>query len=125
MDKTENIETWNKKRIIIAIAIITLLIIGGILLKNSILGTKFSPSSFLKSVKGVSSQKVDKPVPLPIKATIQEKLDTIKKDINSLNIVDIASSSPQVQKIINDLNSIKDYPKNEAKDLCQKICGGL
>lgn len=132
MDKTESRETWNKKRVIFAFIIFILLGTAIILFKDSVLGLnkKFS----LKSVMGIDTKREEKAKnsssnsksgSLQIKAAIQEKLDTIKKDINNLNIVNIASSSPQVQKIINDLNSLRNYPKHEVKDICQKICGGL
>ena len=132
MDKTGSIETWNRKRIVFAFMVVALLGLGAYSLKNIILSK--SKQFSLKSVMGINSQKDNKikslsdnskSASIPLQAVIQEKLDTIKKDINGLNIVDIASSSPQVQKIINDLNSLKDYPKHEVKDICQKICGGI
>jgi hypothetical protein len=43
--------------------------------------------------------------------------------------VEIASSSPQMQKILNDIKSLEQYPANQAKEFCrqiyEKICGGL
>lgn len=139
MDKIHTIETWNKKRVFITLLIIVLLIGFGIktfvLDKNKDFFAMLSSPAFLKSVMGVNTQKEDRvkgekstkknTSSLPIQATIKEKLDELKKEVNSLNIVDIASSSPQIQKIINDLNVLKEYPANEAKEICQKICGGL
>lgn len=138
MDKTGIIETWNKKKILITLLIVVLLIGFGaktfVLSKNKDFFSVHTVPTFLKSVMGVNTQK-DKEKganstkkntsSLPIQAVIKEKLDDLKKEVNSLNVVDIASSSPQIQKIINDLNSLKEYPANEAKEICQKICGGL
>lgn len=139
MDKTENIETWNKKRVFITLLIIVLLIGLGIktfvLSKNKDLFAIQKGTAFLKAVMGVDTQKEDKvkdekatknnTSSLPIQAVIKEKLDTLKKEVNNLNVSDIATSSPQIQKIINGLNVLKEYPANEAKEICQKICGGL
>lgn len=138
MDKIDTIETWNKKKIFITLVIIVLLVGFGIktfvLGKNKDFFAMQTVPTFLKSVMGVNTQKEDKvkgestkknTSSLPIQATIKEKLDELKKEVNSLNVVDIATSSPQIQKIIKDLNVLKEYPANEAKEICQKICGGL
>ena len=135
MDKTQSIETWNKKKILITLLIVVLLIGFGaktfVLSKNKDFFSVHTVPTFLKSVMGVNTQK-DKEKgestkkntsSLPIQAVIKEKLDDLKKEVNSLNVVDIASSSPQIQKIINDLNSLKEYPANEAKEICKQICG--
>jgi hypothetical protein len=37
--------------------------------------------------------------------------------------MEVASSSPQVQKILNDIKALQQYPANQIKDLCRKICG--
>lgn len=137
MDKIDTIETWNKKKIFITLLIIVLLVGFGIktfvLSKNKDFFAMHTVPTFLKSVMGINTQK-DKvkgestkknTSSLPIQAVIKEKLDTLKKEVNNLNVTDIATSSPQIQKIINDLNSLKEYPANEAKEICQKICGGL
>lgn len=115
-----------KKIIILAFVAI----IGGLLLYLSLflfLGkNKLSLSK--KSVKGISAQK-QKDASLPsasnLQSSLQQKLDSIKQEVSKLDIKDIASSSPQVQKLINDLNAVKNYPGNQAKEICQKICGGL
>lgn len=137
MDKIHTIETWNKKRVFITLIIIVLLVGFGIktfiLSKDKDFFAMHTVPTFLKSVMGVNTQKnkvkgestKKNTSSLPIQATIKEKLDELKKEVNSLNVVDIASSSPQIQKIINDLNSLKEYPVNEAKEICQKICRGL
>lgn len=137
MDKIDTIETWNKKKIFITLLIIVLLVGFGIktfvLSKNKDFFAMHAVPTFLKSVMGVNTKK-DKvkgestkknTSSLPIQAVIKEKLNTLKKEVNNLNVTDIATSSPQIQKIINDLNSLRQYPVNEAKEICQKICGGL
>jgi len=135
MDKTESIESWNKKRILITVLIAVLLGFGGYGVKSYVLDKAVSVPNFLKSVLGVDRSQKEvktkglntntKSIPLPLQAIIGEKLDNLKKEVNNLNVVDIASSSPQVQKIINDLNALKQVPLDEAKEICQKVCSGL
>jgi len=117
----------NKKRILIIVFIIILLGLAGYVGKTFLLGkNKFD--LFGKSVKGVNTQK-QKNVSLPstskLQNSLQQRLDSIKQEVSKLDIKDIASSSPQVQKLINDLNALKDYPSNQIKDICQKFCSGL
>ncbi|MEK7533934.1 MAG: hypothetical protein AAB600_01215 [Patescibacteria group bacterium] len=138
MERRESIETWNKKKIFITLLIVVAIVGFGVktfvLSKNKDFFSMHTVPTFLKSVMGVNTQKDKEKTAsstkkttssLPIQAVIKEKLDDLKKEVNSLNVVDIASSSPQIQKIINDLNSLRQYPVNEAKDICQKICGTL
>lgn len=134
-------ETWNTKRILITLAVIAFLIISAYFFKDFVLGkskellskTTQSLSRTSKGVEGVSIEEKPSSAQPPAKSNvlpevqkvIQEKLETIKKEITSINIQDIASSSPQFQKIVNDLQSLQQYPRNELKDICTKVCGGL
>lgn len=128
----EGKEEWNKKRILIAIVIVAILLgTGTYWLKNGVLGVfqelakkAVQGTSTVKENKGKELDKgVSKGNPLPLQAAIQEKLGELKKEVDKLNIAEVATASPQIQKIISDLNSLKDYPVNEAKELCRQICG--
>lgn len=132
MDKTGEHESWDKKKIAIAIFMIILFAGTGLYFFKDNLYGYILAQKYSKSIKGASDAKESisknfsassKITSLPIQAVIQEKLDNLKKDISSLSVEDIASSSPQIKKIINDFNLIKDYPVNEAKEICKKICG--
>jgi hypothetical protein len=82
-----------------------------------------SPSLSATGVKGANTESIS---PLPdIKQGIQNQIDSLKSEAQNINVVDIATSSPQVQKVINDLKAIQDYPKNQLKTTCEKICSGL
>jgi len=126
-------EQWSKKRILIAIVIVASLLGAGVyFLKNGVFGVRDILSS--KAIWGANTTKEDtvkkisegvsKKVSLPL-TTIKEKLDNLKKEVANLSVEDIASSSPQIQKIMNDFNGLKEYPRNEAKNICQKICSEL
>ena len=134
MQEIKNTESWNKKKIFITLFIIVVIIIS-YLFKTLILdkNVSVSPTNFSKSVKGVITSRNSDQVSdtssqsnIPdIQTLLQQKINTIKQEVEKLNIVEIASSSPQIQKVINDINSIKQYPSNEVKNICQKICSGL
>lgn len=132
-------EAWDKKKIFVGFLIIVLLISLGFGAKILVLDKNQTLSNFLSKdkVKGLSvqgkiitpSELQTKPLSLPstnnIKTEAEKKLDEVKQEINSLDITEIASSSPQVKKILNDIKSLEQYPRNQAKDICQEICKGL
>jgi len=128
MDKENAVQgSWNKKRIIIAIILLMLLGVGAYFFKTKILSSE--PP---KSVKGVSvkenkssegEEKID--IQEAVKDTVKKKLEDLKKEAMKIDVAEIASSSPQIQKLIKDLSSIRDYPANQAKEICEKVCGNL
>jgi len=59
---------------------------------------------------------------IPSAGDVQAKIATIQQQITHLDAGQIASSSPQVQKIIQDIQNLQEYPKNQAKEMCQQIC---
>lgn len=122
--KKEAIE-WDKKKIILfTVGAIVLLGIGLVVKEMMFVGVKTqNPSSDITSVKGSNTEIVN---PLPdIKQGIQNQIDSLKNEAQNINVVDIATSSPQVQKVINDLKAIQDYPKSQLKATCENICSGL
>jgi uncharacterized protein involved in exopolysaccharide biosynthesis len=114
-----NKETWNKKRVFLGIFLLSLLIIGGgYLFRDKIF---ISSSRQLKSVEGASTSTVD--TAANVQETVKEKIDNLKQEVSGLNLMEVASSSSQVQKILNDIKALQQYPANQIKDLCRKICG--
>jgi len=132
MQNVEEKEEWNKKRIIIVICFASILLVGvAYLVKRGILGISHEFGS--KVIQGANTSRQEGQNKLgepesqdssfPLEKSIKEKLDTLKKEVADLSIEDIASSSPQIQKIINDFNSLKQYPVDEIKNICREICG--
>jgi conjugal transfer/entry exclusion protein len=120
-EKTE----WDKKKIIIFfIAVVVLIAIGLVFKKIMLAGQEASnPSEATTSVKGANTE-IANPIS-DIKNNIQNQMDNLKNEAQNINIVDVATSSPQVQKVINDLKAVQDYPKNQLRQTCEKICSGL
>lgn len=113
-------ESWNKKRIFAALLLIILLVAGVYFFKSRLLDLNLSPTS----VKGISSEekKEKEDFQIDIQGAVKEKIESLKQEVSSLNIMEVASSSPQIQKIINDIKSLEQYPTNQARELCKQIC---
>ena len=120
-------ESWNKKKIFTAFFLIIALIVLGYFLKTKVLGQSSSPTDFSKDVKGTTNTKEGNKeqdgLNINVQKAVAEKIESLKQDVRGLNIVEIASSSPQVQKILNDIKFLEQYPANQAKEICKKICG--
>jgi hypothetical protein len=118
----ENVQSWNRKRIFIAVFLLALLLTGGYFFKTRILGeTQLQPA---KSVEGISTEDESAELPgINVREAVREKIENIKKEVSGLDILEVASSSPQVQKILNDIKSLEQYPTNQVKEICRKICG--
>jgi hypothetical protein len=56
---------------------------------------------------------------------IQQKITEITTQVSNLNAVEVAASSPQIQKVLKDMEGLKSLPQNQAKDACIKICSSL
>lgn len=119
-EKEEDQRDWDTKKILIAFIVVCFLIFAALSLKDS-----FSPVDKV-DIKGVSDIVPEKN-PQVSNATqrVRERIDEIKEDVNNLNVVDVATSSPQIQKVINDIKALENLPRDQAKSACEKICAGL
>ncbi|OGH18022.1 MAG: hypothetical protein A3F31_03745 [Candidatus Levybacteria bacterium RIFCSPHIGHO2_12_FULL_38_12] len=133
-------EVWDIKRIIIGVIGVVVIGAGGfgvfVYVKDHGFPQKWREGKPpTKNVIGASTQKENNspstsqdtkpPFSLPSKNELGEKLDTIKKQVQSLSISEIASSSPHVQKVLQDIKALEEYPHNQVKDMCQKICSSF
>ncbi|MBI3984817.1 MAG: hypothetical protein HY344_02630 [Candidatus Levybacteria bacterium] len=124
MRKIEKEEiAWDKKKIIATIVIAVLVIVTAIQVKNSVFPPDYKPPAQKpkENVKGLNTAEFSS----NIKQSISENVNNLKTQAESLDVAEIASSSPQVQKLINDLKSLKDLPKSQLKSTCERICSGL
>lgn len=125
-------ESWSKKRAIIGLLAIIVLVVLGIIIKESVVATVAGISAKKDNTEN-SSKNSDEESDgnsasnrsLKLKNDIQERLDSIKKEFSSLSATDIASSSPQFKKVMEDIQNLKDLPKNQAKEACYNICRGI
>lgn len=132
MEKDFPKEKKGKKKILMGLFILFLLIVGIALVKNSKINTR----DLEGKVKGISTlnkedylNKAENSdfnfLESGIKNNLQDKLNNIKNQVNNLNVSDLASSSPQLKKVIQDIEELKDLPKNQAKEACYNICKGI
>ncbi len=79
------------------------------------------------SRKSVQVQKpnIAPPQDLNVQSQVDSTIDQVKKNVSDLNAQDVATSSPQIQKVLHDIQGIKDLPANKAREQCQKICSGI
>lgn len=140
MQLTEQ-EVWDKKKIAVVIAV--LVVLAGALYGAKLLGLETLLLSRLHKnsavVKGIAtanqasqegsspaqSQNFSSPSFTLPKVDLQQKLNAIKEQVASLKVEDIASSSPQLQKVVNDIKSLEQYPRDQAKMMCENICKSL
>lgn len=107
---------WDKKKI--AIFSVLFLIVGLFLLYRLIdFNTPSTTPKPQSEIRGISADDISE--------NVTEAISDLQEQASSLEIEEVASSSPQVQKIINDLKSIKDLPKSQLKNACENICNGL
>lgn len=131
-------EVWDKKKIalaaILALGLVALLffskdtLIGSFQKENaekkatnsqSVQGVKTENEDEIGSTQESTIEKID------LQQTLQGKLNDLKKNVNDLNVKDIATSSSQMQKVIQDLENLQQMPRNQAKDACYNICKSL
>ncbi len=118
--KPEVEEEWDKKKIIAVTILALVLCLAAYSLLGPMLGLNKNtvlPNN-APQVKGASTQ-------INLRQNVQNQIDAIKKEADNIDLAQVASSSPQVQKIIRDLKAIQNYPSNQLKSTCLNICNGL
>lgn len=122
--KEESDFEWDKKRISIALILFAVGFIGFMEVKDrvfpntSVLGTN-AVNQTRNSQSQIESPKIN------LESDINRRIENIKDSVAELDSQEVASSSPQIQKVLNDIQGIKNLPVNQAKDACMKICSGI
>lgn len=126
-------EVWDKKKVTIGVFLIGISIIAAVAVKMFVFtdnqnlsanSTEQSKRHILgNKTEGQGSSAVSNLKTIP--DSVREKIAAIKEQITHLDAGDIASSSPQVQKVLQDIQALKDYPHNQARELCENMCKSL
>lgn len=129
MEETQTYERWDLKKIFI---VLVLSVAAALSFKTFVLDQKSPESSNNQAtnVQGATTSEVTSPSPVPastgeIKKGIENKLIELKKEVNNINVVEVATSTPAVQKVLNDLKNLQSLPQSQAKEACFKICSGF
>ncbi len=120
--------TWDKRKILMAfIGLGLILLIGFKTLgpDKKVTNGNVSPSVEIKGVQTKDTNQNDQTLPENIQKNVEQKLNNLKREVNNINVVDVTTSSPAVQKVINDIKSLQTLPESQAKQACFKICNGL
>jgi hypothetical protein len=64
-------------------------------------------------------------ITLPSQGDVQNQIQTIQQQVTHLDVAEVASSSPQVQQIIKQLQQIPAGSVNQVKDMCVRLCNNL
>ena len=119
---------WDKRKIILfSIAVVALLGIGYELRAMVLnINSQVPVDSKVKTQPGVKGASTQNQSPVQdFKQNVQNQISGLKNEAQNINLIDIASSSPQVQKVIRDLKALQNYPSDQLKETCQKVCNGL
>lgn len=129
-------EQWDKRKI--AIGVISLVgLVGAFFGARYVLG-KYglftqSPST-TQSVQGAQTTNdttspdntsVSPAFSLPSASAVADQVAKIQDQVTKINLQDIASSSPQIQQIIQQIQDLPKQPGTMAKDACIQICNKL
>lgn len=115
---------WDKKKIIVTTVIAILIIAIGLSFKSYLNADQEDSNTFKNSQREVKSINTSE-ISNNIREGVEDSFNNLKTQAESLDVAEIATSSPQVQKIINDLKTLQDLPKSQLKNTCEKICSGL
>lgn len=127
-------EVWDKKKIFVGLTVFAILLSGAIYTaKIAVLSTPQDAfTGFVKGTKTSTDNQDDFKPQIPDQSLIsapasqaQKKIDEIRQEVSQLDIAEIASSSPQIQKVLKDIQSLEQYPRNQAKELCENLCKSL
>ena len=119
-EKTEEV-AWDKKKIIIFALFLLVILFAGLYFKTVLFPDK------LTAVEGDYTQ-ISSPQDAEISnasQNFQQKVNQIQQNVDNLNMVDVATSTPQVQKVLDDIKSLQQLPKDQAQSACQRVCAGL
>lgn len=126
MEKLKVIEEsfWDIKKIGVFVVILGVVVFG---LKTLVLDKNIQNEGSRATVQ-VESVKSDKAVELPsenLRKDLNQRLSDLKEEVNNINVVEVATSTPAVQKVLSDLKNLQNVPQNQAKQACFNICNGL
>jgi hypothetical protein len=117
-------QKWSIPKILTGIVILGVL--GWFVYQNRsyILSINDTPTKSVAGAQTSQKQEDNKRVAIP-QFDLQQKVQEISQEVGNLDVKEVAASSPQVQKVLKDMQSLKDLPASQAKDACMKICSGL
>lgn len=122
----EEVEVWDKKKLFVAFVLVAVVFAAvGYFAKpylKDFLATNTLAKVEKQKVHGATTKQYDSPL---APEQVQERIAEIQQQITQLDADEVASSSPQIQKIMKDMKSLQEYPRTQAKEMCQQLCSKL
>lgn len=123
--KDEEELIWDKKRLLIGIGIILIVIIGTWEIKGRYYpDTNILGESTIKNVSDLEKPDIQSPG-LDLQSRVNSTINEVRGSVENLDPEEVASSSPQIQKVLRDIQGIKNLPTDKARDACYRICSGI
>lgn len=116
--------------------VLLLLGIGGFVFYKYIFIGGLSPQETMvrltKDVKGASTNvsidpnKASKSIKTPLgNVQVAGSLGSLQQEVGKLTSKEVASSSPQIQKIIQELQTLQTASGSPVRTMCQQVCSNL
>jgi hypothetical protein len=119
-------EEWDKKKVIITAFFVVVAILAVREIKTTFFSNNDEVLGQNVSVSPTPIKKPDVQIPrVNVVNQVGSKIEELKRNIDGLDPVEVASSSPQIQKVLRDMEGLKDLPSNEAKSMCMKLCSEI
>ncbi len=116
---------WDKKKVVIVIFLIAFGIFVAMQIKNTFFpGTSILGESTVKKASEVEKPEIESPN-LNLQSKVVDSIDQVKEDVANIDPEEVASSSPQIQKVLKDIQGIKNLPSDKVKEACYKACSSL
>ncbi len=116
---------WDKKRIVLTLFFgLVAILIAWELKKMLLPNTNILGESTVKTASEIEKPDIETP-DVDLESRVGSRISDIKESIVNLDPEEVASSSPQIQKVLKDIQGIRDLPAEEARNTCHKICSGI
>lgn len=116
-------EVWDVKKILAAVFIIGLIVFT---VKTYVLDKNLQNENLQTGTKVEgASVKSDKIVELPsqdLRKDLNQRLNDLKENVNNINVIEVATSTPAVQKVLSDIKNLQNYPQNQCLNICNNLC---
>lgn len=106
---------WSKRRILIAVTLVAL-VFGGIVYALSL--------DRGAAVLGVGEKNNENApqIEIPSQEEVVDIIEQAKENLSNINVNDVVSSQPQIQKVISDLEQLTKTDKNAKNAVCNMVC---
>jgi hypothetical protein len=125
VEKVDDGLVWDKKRLFVALVIVIIAFFAFMQVKKSLFpGVSILGDSTVKKASEIQKPIIGRPN-VDLESQVTSSLDDIKNNVNGIDPQEVATSSPQIQKVLRDIEGLKDLPSNQAKSACLNICSKL